>query len=95
MIKMPSDTWNLSPKHTFADHEPGDDLYDKLPYQRNYDQCNSSHIAMESGNVYKFYDCKESRKSYKIPNQDDRFMELVAKHQKEKPEVLDHDKKII
>ncbi len=89
MIKMPSDTWNLSPKHTFTNHESSDDMYDNLPYKRNYDQCNESHIAMESGNIYKFYDCKESRKSCKIPNQDDRFLELVAKHQKAKPEVLD------
>lgn len=93
MIKMPSDTWSLSPKHTFSIHEPGDDLYDNLPYQRNYDLCNENHITMESGNIYKFYDCKESRKSYAVPNQDDIFMELLAERQeKKKIASKSHDK---
>lgn len=91
MIKMPSDTWNLSPKHIFTNPQAGSDIYDHLPYVRNHDLCNESHIAMESGNVCKFYECKESRRSYKVPNQDDRFFELVAKHQKENPEVVDAD----
>ena len=86
MIKMPSETWSLSPKHTFLDHEPGDDLYDKLPYIRNYDQCNSSHVTMESGNIYKFYDCKESKKGYAIPNKDDIFLDLIAKQKKQDKE---------
>lgn len=81
MSKMPSETWNLSPKHTYLYHEPGLDLYDKLPYIRNHDLCNSDHISMESGNIYKFYDCKESRKGYSIPNKDDIFMDLISKQQ--------------
>jgi hypothetical protein len=44
---------------------------------------------MESGNIYKFYTCKESRKSYSIPNRDDEFMDLVA--QKSKPEIVEAD----
>jgi hypothetical protein len=89
MSKMPSETWNLSPKHTFMDYEPGETFYNNLPYKRNYDQCNSSHVMMESGNIYKFYTCKESRKSYSIPNRDDEFMDLVA--QKSKPEIVEAD----
>ena len=84
---MPSETWSLSPKHTFITHEPGEDLYDRLPYQRNFDECNSSHIAMESGNILKFYTCKESRKGYSVPNRDDVFLDLIA--EQEKPEVIE------
>ena len=92
MIKMPSETWSLSPKHTFLNREPGEEFYDKLPYIRNYDQCNSDHITMESGNIYKFYDCKERKKGYRIPNKDDIFFDLIAKQQKEK-EQRDTSKK--
>lgn len=84
MIKMPSETWSLSPKHTYIPSTPEDKFYDNLPYERNYDHCNSDHITMESGNILKFYSCKESKKSYAIPNQDDVFMELIAKQQHNK-----------
>jgi len=88
MIKMPSETWSLSPKRTFVSSEPGADLYDRLPYQRNYNMCNEEHVAMESGNIVKFYDCKESRKNYKIPNKDDEFIEMLAARQS-KTEAID------
>lgn len=36
------------------------DMYDKMKYIRNVDVCNSAAIAMETGNVCKFFRCKSS-----------------------------------
>jgi len=88
MIKMPSETWSLSPKRNFITPEPGEDLYDRLPYERNYDICNSTHVKMESGNIIKFYESKENKKSFSIPNRDDEFENIVAASQKQRTQQL-------
>lgn len=37
------------------------DTYDHMPYVRDPKLCNADTVAMESGNVYKFYRCNEKK----------------------------------
>ena len=92
MIKMPSETWSLSPKRTFTSPEPGEDLYDRLPYVRNFDICNGTHVKMESGNIIKFYESKENKKNFSIPNRDDEFENIIAASQKKRAQQLEAKK---
>lgn len=36
------------------------DMYDKMTYVRNVDVCNTGSVAMETGNVCKFFRCKSN-----------------------------------
>ncbi|MFW5672898.1 MAG: hypothetical protein ACOCM8_11560, partial [Acetivibrio ethanolgignens] len=57
-------------------------MYDKLPYKKDIDLCGPDKIAMESGNVIKFfrYTLKDT---YQLTGMDDLFYEKLEKHQKE------------
>ena len=57
-------------------------MYDKLPYKKDIDLCGPDKIAMESGNVIKFfrYTIKDT---YQLTGMDDLFYEKLEKHQKE------------
>lgn len=46
-------------------------MYDQLPYVRDPDECNGSSVAMNSGNVIKFYRCNVEG-SYAVNNHDER-----------------------
>lgn len=54
-------------------------MYDKLPYKRNEDMCNASALALESGNLIKYYRCAEID-SIDIQTQDEHFSAIVAAH---------------
>lgn len=57
-------------------------MYDQLPYVRNPDECNGSNVAMNSGNVIKFYRCNVDG-SYQVSNHDEQtalMLEELRKH---------------
>ena len=54
-------------------------MYDKLPYKRDIDLCNASSIAMESGNLIKYYRCAKAE-DVEIKNQDAQFSKIALKH---------------
>lgn len=47
-------------------------MYDNLPYERNADECNSSHVMLYSGNVVKYYVCSVGDE-LPISNMDDEI----------------------
>lgn len=57
-------------------------MYDKLPYKKDMDLCGPDKIAMESGNVIKFfrYVVKDT---YQLTGMDDLFYEKLEQHRKE------------
>lgn len=57
-------------------------MYDKLPYKKDVDLCGPDKIALESGNVIKFfrYTLKDT---YQLTGMDNLFYEKFEKHQKE------------
>lgn len=58
-------------------------MYDKLPYQRNSDMCNASTLALNSGNLVKYYRCNIPQEAKKIDNQDEKFSTIVSDHIRE------------
>lgn len=57
------------------------EFYDHIPYKRNPDRCGAEQIALESGNLIKFYQCakKEPRA---ISTHDDEFQKELEQIQK-------------
>lgn len=55
-------------------------FYDRLPYERNISVCGNDCIRIYSGNVFKYYDCKEVDPR-EIPNQDDRMIAQIRAQQ--------------
>lgn len=55
-------------------------MYDKLPYKRNIDMCNASTLALESGNLVKYYRCSQAEEPVEIHNQDEHFSNIVQAH---------------
>lgn len=55
-------------------------MYDKLPYQRNADMCNASTLALNSGNLVKYYRCNPAAEAKEIDTQDTHFSEIVHAH---------------
>lgn len=55
-------------------------MYDKLPYKRNEDLCNVSTLALNSGNLVKFYRCTDTEEAKEIKNQDEAFSKIVSEH---------------
>lgn len=68
-------------------------MYDKLPYKRNVDMCNASTLALESGNLVKYYRCAQ-QDPIEIQTQDDHFAAIVDGHIKdyEKYTIMLHEK---
>lgn len=54
-------------------------MYDKLPYKRNEDVCNASTLALESGNLIKYYRCTQTD-PIEIETQDEHFSSIVNAH---------------
>lgn len=54
-------------------------MYDKLPYKRNEDLCNASTLALESGNLIKYYRCAEAD-AIEIETQDEHFSAIANAH---------------
>lgn len=54
-------------------------MYDKLPYKRNEDMCNASTLALETGNLIKYYRCTEID-SIDIKTQDEHFSAIADAH---------------
>lgn len=54
-------------------------MYDKLPYKRDEDMCNASTLALETGNLIKYYRCAEAD-SIEIKTQDEHFSAIVNAH---------------
>lgn len=54
-------------------------MYDKLPYQRNYDRCNGSMVTLVSGNMIKFFRCT-STEPVQIQTQDENFSSILSAH---------------
>ena len=54
-------------------------MYDKLPYKRNAEMCNASTLAIESGNLVKYYRCAPAE-TKEIKTQDDKFKSIVSAH---------------
>lgn len=54
-------------------------MYDKLPYKRNEDLCNASTLALESGNLIKYYRCTEAD-AIEIETQDEHFSAIANAH---------------
>lgn len=55
-------------------------MYDKLPYKRNEDLCNVSTLALNSGNLVKYYRCNGAPEAMEIDTQDAHFSEIVSEH---------------
>lgn len=55
-------------------------MYDKLPYKRNEDLCNVSTLALNSGNLVKYYRCNGAPETMEIDTQDEHFSEIVSEH---------------
>lgn len=47
-------------------------MYDKLPYDRDLALCNADAIALESGNVLKYYRCAIKQDDYYVINNKDK-----------------------
>lgn len=62
-------------------------MYDKLPYQRNIDLCNASTLALNSGNLVKYYRCANAPEAKEIDTRDNRFSSIVSEHLKEQEEA--------
>ncbi len=60
-------------------------MYDKLPYEKDIDLCGPDKIALESGNIIKFYQCKMDD-TYQITGIDDLFYEKLSLHEQEQQE---------
>ncbi|MDD6208618.1 MAG: hypothetical protein PUB10_08880 [Clostridiales bacterium] len=61
---------HLAPYNTTStDHL---EFYDHIPYKRNSDRCGADQIAMESGNLIKFYQCAK-KEPCAIANHDEEF----------------------
>lgn len=54
-------------------------MYDKLPYKRNIDMCNASTLALESGNLIKYYRCTQVD-PVEIATQDEHFSTIAQAH---------------
>lgn len=61
-------------------------LYDHLPYRHNPEICSPNHIELVSGNLYKYYTCKESGTPITIENHDQE-VELYQRLHEESEEV--------
>ena len=82
-------------KHPYASTlEENMSMYDKLPYKRNAEMCNASTIAMESGNLVKYYRCAPSTETIEIQTQDEKFKSIVSAHiqEQEKLNKLMHER---
>lgn len=55
----------------------GIDMYDKLPYQRDYDLCNASTLALYSGHIIKYYLCNNKEDGFPVDNRDDRIEQIL------------------
>ena len=55
-------------------------MYDKLPYKSNEDLCNVSTLALNSGNLVKYYRCNGAPEALEIDTQDENFSEIVSEH---------------
>lgn len=60
-------------------------MYDHLPYEKDIDLCGPDKIAMESGNIIKFYQCN-IRDTYQISGIDDLFYEKLSLHEEQQAE---------
>lgn len=60
-------------------------MYDKLPYNRDYDICGPGKIGLISGNLVKYYRCAPSE-SVMVENHDSDFMRRLSeeRHRAEK-----------
>lgn len=85
-------------KHTVAT-EPYDtslednmSMYDKLKYKRDADLCNASALALNSGNLVKYYRCSYEAESKEISTHDSEFKQIATKHirEQEKEEYEKH-----
>ena len=61
----------------------GIDMYDKLPYQRNSDVCNSGAVAMFSGHIIKYYLCLNQEEAFEINNHDDEIEQILRRIRQE------------
>ena len=62
-------------------------MYDNLPYKRDPYRCNADAIALESGNVLKFYQCKLGD-TYKLTDMDTLADKKIHEHQEKESERL-------
>lgn len=63
-------------------------MYDKLPYIRDPYRCNADAITLISGNVLKFYRCKQGNK-YELTDMDRLASEKIREYQKREAERLE------
>ena len=86
-------------KHTVAT-EPYDtslednmSMYDKLKYKRDADLCNASTLALNSGNLVKYYRCSYEMESKEIGTHDSEFKQIAVRHirEQEKAEQERHE----
>lgn len=57
----------------------GIDMYDNLPYQRDYDVCNASTLALYSGHIIKYYLCNNQEDGFPVDNHDDQIEQILKK----------------
>lgn len=77
------------------DTSTGEDysMYDKLPYKKNIDLCGPDKIAMESGNVIKFYQFT-IQDTYQLTGMDDLFYEKLQLHKQKAEEAAEEKTEI-
>lgn len=61
-------------------------MYDNLPYQKDLDLCGPDKIALESGNIIKFFRCN-MKDTYQFTGIDDLYYEKLKLHQEKQPEM--------
>lgn len=52
------------------------EFYDHIPYKRNPDRCGAEQIALESGNLIKFYQCAK-KEPLAIATHDEEFQKKL------------------
>lgn len=53
-------------------------MYDLLPYKRDPDYCNAETVAMESGQIIKYYLCMNQTEACPIDNHDNEIESILA-----------------
>lgn len=69
-------------------------MYDNLPYEKDVDLCGPDKIALESGNLIKYYRCN-IRDYYQITGVDDLFYEKLKYHERQQKKQMEQKKSAI
>lgn len=63
--------------HYDSSMDYGITMYDNLPYCRDVDHCNSSHVRMCSGHIIKYFMCQDQEGCYSVDNRDAQTQQLL------------------